>query len=87
MSEPKIYLNKFTSVKSSKFGFRIYIKDIDALAEELKANANADGSVKVEVTTKLKADKFGNDGTVVLDTWMPTPKTESLVEVSADAPF
>ena len=62
----KIYLNKFTSVKSSEYGFGIYIKDVNALYEELKANANEDGSIRLYVSKKQTPDKFGNDGSVTL---------------------
>ena len=73
----KIYLNKFTSVKSSEYGFGIYIKDVNALYEELKANANEDGSIRVYVSKKQTPDKFGNDGTVTLNTWKPNNTTAS----------
>lgn len=73
IKEPKVYLNKFNSVKSSEYGFGIYIKSVDELYQELKANANEDGSVRLYVSKKQTPDKFGNDGTVTLNTWKPTP--------------
>ncbi len=71
--EPKVYLNKFNSVKSSEYGFGVYIKSVDELYQELKANANSDGSIRLYVSKKQTPDKFGNDGTVTLNTWKPTP--------------
>lgn len=71
MAEEKIYLNKFTSTKSSEYGFGIYIKDVNALYEELKSHANPDGSIRLYVSKKKTADKYGNDGTVTLNTWKP----------------
>lgn len=71
--EPKVYLNKFNAVKSSEYGFSVYIKSVDELYQELKANANADGSIRMYVSKKQTPDKFGNDGTVTLNTWKPTP--------------
>jgi hypothetical protein len=71
--EAKVYLNKFNSVKSSEYGFGVYIKSVDELYQELKANANADGSIRLYVSKKQTPDKFGNDGTVTLNTWKPTP--------------
>ena len=75
--EAKVYLNKFNSVKSSEYGFGIYVKDIDALYEELKANANQDGSIRMYVSKKQTPDKYGNDGTVTLNTWKPTPQSDN----------
>jgi len=71
--EPKVYLNKFNAVKSSEYGFGIYIKSVDELYQELKSHANADGSIRMYVSKKQTPDKFGNDGTVTLNTWKPTP--------------
>lgn len=75
--EPKVYLNKFNSVKSSEYGFGIYVKSVDELYQELKANANPDGSIRMYVSKKQNPDKFGNDGTVTLNTWKPTPQAEN----------
>lgn len=75
MAEEKIYLNKFNSVKSSEYGFGIYVKDVDALYQELKSHANQDGSIRLYVSKKKTADKFGNDGTVTLNTWKPNNST------------
>lgn len=75
MAEDKIYLNKFNSVKSSEYGFGIYVKDVDALYQELKSHANEDGSIRLYVSKKKTADKFGNDGTVTLNTWKPSNTT------------
>lgn len=69
----KIYLNKFNSVKSSEYGFGVYIKSVDELYEELKSHANADGSIRLYVSKKQTPDKFGNDGNVTLNPWKPTP--------------
>lgn len=71
--EPKVYLNKFTAVKSSEYGFSVYIKSVDELYEDLKSKANADGSIRLYVSKKQTPDKFGNDGTVTLNPWKPTP--------------
>lgn len=71
--QPKIYLNKFNSVKSSEYGFGVYIKSVDELYQELKSHANADGSIRLYVSKKQTPDKFGNDGNVTLNTWKPTP--------------
>jgi hypothetical protein len=71
--EAKVYLNKFNAVKSSEYGFGIYIKSVDELYQELKSHANADGSIRMYVSKKQTPDKFGNDGTVTLNTWKPTP--------------
>lgn len=75
--EPKIYLNKFNSVKSSDYGFGVYIKSVDELYQELKSHANADGSIRLYVSKKQTPDKFGNDGTVTLNPWKPTPGAQS----------
>lgn len=76
--EAKTYLNKFNSVKSSQYGFGVYIKSVDELYQELKSYANADGSIRFYVSKKQTPDKFGNDGTVILNPWKPdgtaTPK-------------
>lgn len=76
--EPKTYLNKFNSVKSSQYGFGVYIKSVDELYQELKSHANADGSIRLYVSKKQTPDKYGNDGTVTLNPWKPdgtaTPK-------------
>lgn len=71
--QPKIYLNKFNSVKSSEYGFGVYIKSVDELYQELKSHANADGSIRLYVSKKQTPDKFGNDGNVTLNPWKPTP--------------
>jgi hypothetical protein len=71
--EPKVYLNKFNAVKSSEYGFSVYIKSVDELYQELKSHANADGSIRMYVSKKMTPDKFGNDGNVTLNTWKPTP--------------
>ena len=69
--EAKVYLNKFNSVKSSEYGFGVYIKSVDELYQELKANAKEDGSIRLYVSKKQTPDKFGNDGTVTLNPWKP----------------
>ncbi len=71
--QEKIYLNKFNSVKSSEYGFGVYIKSVDELYQELKSHANADGSIRLYVSKKQTPDKYGNDGTVTLNPWKPTP--------------
>jgi len=71
--EPKVYLNKFNAVKSSEYGFSVYVKSVDELYQELKSHANADGSIRMYVSKKMTPDKFGNDGNVTLNTWKPTP--------------
>lgn len=75
MANDKVYLNKFNSVKSSEYGFGIYIKSVDELYQELKANANDDGSIRLYVSKKQTPDKFGNDGTVTLNPWKPNNTT------------
>lgn len=71
--QPKIYLNKFNSVKSSEYGFGIYVKSVDELYQELKSHANEDGSIRMYVSKKMTPDKFGNDANVTLNPWKPTP--------------
>lgn len=74
MSEQKpkaIYLNKFNAVKTSQYGFGVYIKNVDELYEELKSYANPDGSIRLYVSKKQTPDKFGNDGNVTLNPWKP----------------
>jgi hypothetical protein len=71
--EPKVYLNKFNAVKTSEYGFSVYVKSVDELYQELKSHANADGSIRMYVSKKMTPDKFGNDGNVTLNPWKPTP--------------
>lgn len=74
--QEKIYLNKFNSVKSTEYGFGVYIKSVDELYQELKSHANADGSIRLYVSKKQTPDKYGNDGTVTLNPWKPTPQSQ-----------
>ena len=73
--ENKTYLNKFNSVKSSQYGFGVYIKSVDELYQELKSHANPDGSIRLYVSKKQTPDKYGNDGTVILNPWKPDGNT------------
>jgi hypothetical protein len=72
MSDIKIYLNTFSSVKRNEYGTKVYIKSIDALYAELKANANDDGSIRINLSNRQTADKFGNNAYAALDTWKPS---------------
>lgn len=72
MSEAKIYLNTFSSVKRNEYGTKVYIKSIDALYAELKANANDDGSIRINLSNRQTADKYGNNSYAALDTWKPS---------------
>ena len=76
--QEKIYLNKFNSVKSSEYGFGVYIKSVDELYQELKSHANDDGSIRLYVSKKQTPDKYGNDGTVTLNPWKPTPGAQPM---------
>lgn len=76
--ENKTYLNKFNSVKSSQYGFGVYIKSVDELYQELKSHANPDGSIRLYVSKKQTPDKYGNDGTVTLNTWKPDGNTNKV---------
>jgi hypothetical protein len=71
MADEKVYLNTFSSVKRNDYGTKLYIKNVDALYAELKANANEDGSIRINLSNRTTADKYGNNAYAALDTWKP----------------
>ena len=75
------YLNKFNAVKTSQYGFGVYIKNVDELYQELKSYANADGSIRLYVNKKQTPDKFGNDGNITLNPWKPDGTQSNKINV------
>jgi hypothetical protein len=71
MADEKIYLNTFSSVKKNEYGTKLYIKSVDSLYEELKRNANTDGSIRINLSNRTTPDKYGNNAFAALDTWKP----------------